>query len=134
MATGFLFVYGTLRSEGNRPMYHEITRHADYVGEAMVPGRLYDLGPYPALVPADEMEAAKYHVVGELYRLHSDRRAEMLRRLDVYEGVPDGLYRREQWTALREDGLEVATWVYVYDRPLHDATLIVSGDYFRPDA
>jgi gamma-glutamylcyclotransferase (GGCT)/AIG2-like uncharacterized protein YtfP len=132
MATGFLFVYGTLRSEGDRPMYHEMTRHADYVGEAMVPGRLYDLGSYPGLVPADEENG--YTVIGELYRLHPDYREQMLRRLDVYEGVPDGLYRREQWTALREDGLEVAAWVYVYDRSLHDATLIASGDYFAPDA
>lgn len=133
MSTGFLFVYGTLRSEGDLPMYQEIMRHADYAGEAMVPGRLYDLGPYPALVPAAE-EGSGYNVVGELYRLHPDYREEMLQRLDVYEGVPDQLYRREQWTALREDGHEVAAWVYVYDRPLHDATLIPSGDYFRPDA
>jgi gamma-glutamylcyclotransferase (GGCT)/AIG2-like uncharacterized protein YtfP len=134
MPTRFLFVYGTLRSEGDRRMYHAFSRHADYVGKAMVPGRLYDLGPYPALVSVDEGEPAEYHVVGELYRLHPDRWADVLARLDAYEGVEAGLYRREQWTALRDDGLEVPAWVYVYARPLRDATLIPSGDYFAPDA
>ena len=40
--------------------------------------------------------------------------AELLRRLDAYEGVEEGLYRRVAVTT--QAGREV--WVYVYARPL----------------
>ena len=74
-----------------------------------VRGRLFDLGPYPALVDLDDPTAGWVEgfvrPVGEL---------ELRDRLDPYEGVDEGLYRRA--SALTAAGR--VAWVYVYARPL----------------
>ena len=51
-----LFVYGTLRRQSPHPMARYLARHARYVGTARVAGRLYDLGPYPGMLPAAEAD------------------------------------------------------------------------------
>lgn len=82
-----LFVYGTLK--------RGCSNHAQMDGQEFVgPARteagftLYDLGGYPAIVaePGD-----RNGVVGEVWRVD----AEGLSRLDRFEGVHEGLYRRE---------------------------------------
>ena len=82
-----LFVYGTLK--------RGCSNHGQMAGLAFVsaartlPGyTLYDLGGYPAIVaePKD-----KVGVVGEVWSVDD----EALRRLDHFEGVHEGLYRRE---------------------------------------
>jgi gamma-glutamylcyclotransferase (GGCT)/AIG2-like uncharacterized protein YtfP len=77
-----------------------------------VRGRLYDLGPYPALVDAGDAGAG--WVEGFVRPVGLD---ELSQRLDRYEGVDEGLYRRIALTT--EAGRSV--WVYVYARPLPDA-------------
>jgi gamma-glutamylcyclotransferase (GGCT)/AIG2-like uncharacterized protein YtfP len=49
-----LFVYGSLRSGFRSHMYEYISRYFTLLGEAKVKGLLYDLGSYPAGVPAKE--------------------------------------------------------------------------------
>lgn len=81
-----LFVYGTLK--------RGCSNHAQLAGQSFVgaartaPGfRLFNLGGYPALVahPSD-----RDGVTGEVWSVD----AECLQRLDVFEGVHEGLYRR----------------------------------------
>ena len=47
-----LFVYGTLRRTSNHPMAAYLARNGRFVGRAKTPGQLYDLGPYPGMLPA----------------------------------------------------------------------------------
>jgi gamma-glutamylcyclotransferase (GGCT)/AIG2-like uncharacterized protein YtfP len=98
-----LFAYGTLAPENP-----SAARAEGWAADA-IRGRLYDLGPYPALVDHDDPAAGwvEGYVRGILW--------EQLRgSLDSYEGVADGLYRRVE-TVTREGR---SVWVYVYARPL----------------
>lgn len=92
-----LFTYGTLRRG------HEAARlleGCERIGPATVAGSLYDIdGEYPALVLA-----GAGRVEGEIWRCPP----EVLARLDEYEGVSEGLFRR---VATEAGGL--ACWVYV---------------------
>jgi gamma-glutamylaminecyclotransferase len=107
-----LFVYGTLRRGGPS---HTLLGAASFVAEATVRGCLYHFGAYPALRPLGETE-----VHGELWRCD----AETLRRLDSYEGVEEGLFRR---VSLRSSGGEC--WAYVAGPRLRleEATPLDSG-------
>jgi gamma-glutamylcyclotransferase (GGCT)/AIG2-like uncharacterized protein YtfP len=92
-----VFVYGTLRTGG---LAAALLTGVERVGEATVQGALYDIGGrYPALVLAGTGT-----VHGELWRCS----AALLARLDEYEGVRHGLFRR---VALRVAG--TAAWTYV---------------------
>src|SRR5271168_2874111 len=73
-----------------------------------VRGRLYDLGPYPALIDLDDPTAD--WVEGFAGPVEP---AE-LERHDRWEDVESGLYRRALTTTRNN---EVA-WVYTYARPL----------------
>ena len=82
-----LFVYGTLK--------RGCCNHAQLAGQTFVgpartqPGyRLYDLGGYPGIVA---MPGDHEGVVGEVWSVDED----CLRLLDHFEGVHEGLYRRE---------------------------------------
>ena len=123
-----LFVYGTLMRRFGHPMHEALARCADFIGEASVQGRLYDLGRYPGLVlsytPADT-------VVGELYRL---RAPDVLRVLDDYEGCAPGdpephEYVRRRVVVSDADGGAIEAWTYVYNRPVEQQARIASGRY-----
>ena len=82
-----LFVYGTLK-RGCRN--HCQLAGQTYVGAARTqPGfRLYDAGGYPGLAAMADDQAG---VFGEVWEVE----AEALIKLDRFEGVAEGLYRRE---------------------------------------
>ena len=84
--SGLLFVYGTLQ---RGRVNHGQLAGQRFVGPAWtVPGfRLHDLGGYPGLVP---YPAAETGVSGEVWAVD----ATALARLDAFEGVGEGLYRR----------------------------------------
>ena len=44
-----LFVYGTLRRDVGAPAYRLLARHGTLFDRGHVPGRLFDVGRYPAL-------------------------------------------------------------------------------------
>ncbi|MDP3069170.1 MAG: gamma-glutamylcyclotransferase family protein [Opitutaceae bacterium] len=82
-----LFVYGTLK-RGCCNHHHLAGQR--FIGPARtVPGyRLYDLGGYPGLAAAPDDRAG---VVGEVWSVN----LACLRELDLFEGVHEGLYRRD---------------------------------------
>ena len=86
-ATVPIFVYGTLKRGG---LNHHYLSGQRFVGEARtIPGfRLYDLDGYPGMVP-DPVD--NEGVTGELWEVDTP----CLAALDEFEGVPEGLYRRE---------------------------------------
>lgn len=82
-----LFVYGTLKRGCSN--HHHLAGQT-FVGVARsAPGfRLVDLGGYPGLVTS---AADRGGVVGEVWSVDP----AALQRLDAFEGVHQGLYRRE---------------------------------------
>jgi gamma-glutamylcyclotransferase (GGCT)/AIG2-like uncharacterized protein YtfP len=124
VTTNLLAAYGTLRQPGVRRRL-AVEDRLQPRGPCLIPGRLYDLGAYPALVPDATGSAA-----GELLEVADD---SVLAMLDHYEGyVPDApdasLFRRELLT-LRQP--TVTAWVYVYPHPGPPEALVASGDWLR---
>jgi gamma-glutamylcyclotransferase (GGCT)/AIG2-like uncharacterized protein YtfP len=103
MTPSLLFAYGTLAPDGP-----EAAAARGWVADE-VRGRLFDLGPYPALVDHDDREAG--WVEGFVRAVDP---IELTRDLDPYEGVDEGLYRRLAVTTRRAR----LVWVYVYARPI----------------
>src|SRR4051812_17317840 len=98
-----LFAYGTLGPPGPEAM-----AHGGWVADA-VRGRLYDLGPYPALVDTEDPDAD--WVEGHVRPVS---RRELDDFLDPYEGVDEGLFRRVAVTTRAGR----RAWVYVFARPM----------------
>ncbi len=120
-----LFVYGTLRPFVGIPMARWLWRVAKYAGPAKTPGRLYDLGPYPGLRPA---QCSREWVQGDLYRV---RNPFVLRALDRYEagtgaGRPRFVRTRCVVTQARR---RRAAWVYLYRSLVPHRARIAHGDY-----
>lgn len=119
-----LFVYGSLRSDAPRDRAESqdafalLAAGAACEGKATVSGRLCAPDWYPGLVPG-----AGGSVKGEVWLIG---RANLLARLDVYEGEA---YVRETCEALVEDGRRVTAWTYRYAADLSGVPLIASGDY-----
>jgi len=119
----YLFIYGTLMPG----LRLEAEMHgARFMGPAQVPGRLFDLGRYPGLLPGDG------HVTGEVYEVDHAH----LARLDGVEGVVPG--DRAESHYWREVVLVVSgplqgqpVQTYVYNRPVEGCTPIPHGDYRR---
>jgi gamma-glutamylcyclotransferase (GGCT)/AIG2-like uncharacterized protein YtfP len=123
-----VFVYGTLRSGFDNVGRDVLTRHGDPLAEATVPGKLYDLGSFPALVEPDSSDD---RVKGEVYEL-TRKPATAIERLDRYEGArgPSPLpYERRRARANTPDA-SFEVWVYVWtEEPGPQAEPIPSGDY-----
>jgi gamma-glutamylaminecyclotransferase len=100
-----IFVYGTLKRGGSN--------HLQLAGQSFVQPartvagyRLFNLGSYPAMVThAGDLEG----VEGEVWSVDD----ACLRKLDIFEGVPEGLYQR---TAVRVLGpfTDLLIEAYVY--------------------
>lgn len=100
-----------------------------YRGRASIRAALFDLGLYPAAVPAPEGR-----VWGEVYEMTDHE--TVLAALDDLEGYrpddPDkGLYARTTAEVTMPDGIEATAWVYFYNAPLGQAPRIASGDYLE---
>jgi gamma-glutamylcyclotransferase (GGCT)/AIG2-like uncharacterized protein YtfP len=125
-----LFVYGTLRSDPSHEMFHILARHAKFLGEARVAGRLFDLGEYPGMV----LQPNDNQVKGELYDVRPEHWDQVIHQLDQYEGCTDDdpephEYRREIVQAKLSNGRTVDAWAYVLNRPAAGLIEIPSGDY-----
>jgi gamma-glutamylcyclotransferase (GGCT)/AIG2-like uncharacterized protein YtfP len=116
-----LFVYGTLKRSFPKNRHSSyLSREADFIGNALILGRLYGLKRYPGLRPA--LPGEDQWVAGEVFRL---RRPETtLARLDAYEADE---YRRVRRLVLLEDGREVPCWVYVFWQTLPRHRRVMDG-------
>jgi gamma-glutamylcyclotransferase (GGCT)/AIG2-like uncharacterized protein YtfP len=126
-----LFLYGTLLPELAPAPLRAALAGCQSVGDGSVPGRLYDLGRYPGLVP-DPL--ARGRVLGQVFRL--PEQGDVLEALDAYEGFdpadpPGSLYLRLPQDAELAGGERLSCWVYIYNRDPGAATLIPDGDYSR---
>ena len=127
--TDLVFFYGTLMTGFQRPGRARLDRVLAPVGRAWISAALFDLGIYPAAVPASDTR-----VWGEVHRmLDTD---SVLSTLDEIEGFsisePDkSLYIREEIPVAFEDGRVGRAWAYFYNAPLGRAERIDSGDYLE---
>lgn len=124
-----VFFYGTLMAGFDRRRRAGMDGKLRYIGRGSIRGSLFDLGLYPAAVPAAEGD-----VWGEVYEMAEP--ATVLAGLDEIEGYrhddPDrSLYRRQQADASLPDGSIARAWVYFYNAPLGRAPRIESGDYLE---
>jgi gamma-glutamylcyclotransferase (GGCT)/AIG2-like uncharacterized protein YtfP len=103
-----LFVYGTLKRGGSN---HAFLAGQRFLGAARTaPGfTLFSLGSYPGLVAAPDDSAG---VTGELWSVDD----ACLARLDVLEGLAEGLYRRgEIALSAPVEVARAATYFYLRD-------------------
>lgn len=126
-----LFVYGSLRSEFKSPAYEYISRFFSIDGDAKVKGKLFDMGPYPAAVPANDS-----FIVGELYTIRNEQEfGWAIGQLDDYEGVsaePDEiqLFKRELVEVFIEN-TTTSAWIYWYNGSVEGKPVIESGDLIQ---
>jgi gamma-glutamylcyclotransferase (GGCT)/AIG2-like uncharacterized protein YtfP len=125
----FVFFYGTLMAGFDRRRRAGIDSKLSYRGRGSIRAALFDLGIYPAAVPAPEGV-----VWGEVYEM-ADPEA-VLAALDDIEGYrsddPDkSLYSRAVADVSLPDGSVERAWVYFYNAPLGRAPRIASGDYLE---
>ena len=127
-----LFVYGTLKrcASGARLGQAERQRlelEGDWRGEALMAGRIYDMGRYPVLAaPKSEHET----VHGEVFRLRSPETT--FGWLDIYEGLPPGRARGDEYERVTRHvrlagGEDLEAWVYVLAGNIGAAALIPDG-------
>ena len=127
-----LFVYGSLRSGFRNPVYQYLTKYFHLLGEAVVKGKLYDLGQYPAAAPTNE----DHYISGELYSINNPLEFSWaIGQLDDYEGlnVEEGeipLYKREEVNAY-QNGEPFTAWIYWYNGDISGKPLIESGNLLQ---
>jgi gamma-glutamylcyclotransferase (GGCT)/AIG2-like uncharacterized protein YtfP len=124
-----VFFYGTLMAGFDRRRRAGMDARLSYIGRGSIHASLFDLGLYPAAIPATEGR-----VWGELYEMADP--ALVLQALDEIEGYrpddPDrSLYVRSRAAVTLPDGSERVGWVYFYNAPLGQAERIPSGDYLE---
>ncbi len=125
--TDLVFFYGTLMSGFSRPGRSTLDRILVPVGRGWIGAALFDLGIYPAAIPASDGR-----VWGEVYQmLDTDA---VLSSTDELQGVSptesdSSLYTRAETLVTLDDGREITAWVYFYNAPLGRAERIASGDY-----
>ena len=124
-----VFFYGTLMTPLRKAGRLRIDEHLTLVGRGSMAAALFDVGIYPAAVPATEGK-----VWGEVCEVSHP--FVVLRALDELEGSrpeePEtSLYNRKLTPVTLEDGRLVHAWAYFYNAPLGRAERIESGDYLE---
>jgi gamma-glutamylcyclotransferase (GGCT)/AIG2-like uncharacterized protein YtfP len=119
----YIFVYGSLKRGGKS--HGRLRGRVRFISPGRIRANLYSLceGEYSGAVPTS---TPGRFVKGDLFRLRQPQKT--LPELDKFEGIDEGLFRRKlvnAWALRRR----IKTWVYLYARPLTDATPIPSGIY-----
>jgi gamma-glutamylcyclotransferase (GGCT)/AIG2-like uncharacterized protein YtfP len=125
-----VFFYGTLMAGFDRRRRAGIDDRLTFLGRGWVSGQLYDVGLYPAAVPATEGR-----IWGEVYETRDP--GPVLEALDAIEGYDPtdadrSLYQRQEVSVAvgaDSDAADVTAWIYFYNAPLGHAERILSGDY-----
>jgi len=127
--TQLVFFYGTLMSGFKRPGRARLDQALRPIGRAWIHAALFDLGIYPAAIPAHDTR-----VFGEVHEMLDVE--TVLTTLDEIEGYsigePDSsLYTRAEIPVTFDDDGTATAWVYFYNAPLGRAQRIESGDYLE---
>jgi gamma-glutamylcyclotransferase (GGCT)/AIG2-like uncharacterized protein YtfP len=126
-----IFFYGTLMRPFNRPGRRRIDSHLVFRGNGWMTAALFDLGIYPAAVPAGSEDG---RVRGEVYEMtDAPSVLAVLDEIEGYSAADPGtsLYIRLITPVILDDGYVVEAWAYFYNAPLGRAERIASGDYLE---
>jgi gamma-glutamylcyclotransferase (GGCT)/AIG2-like uncharacterized protein YtfP len=123
------FFYGTLMTGFDRRRRLNLDAKMIFRGRGSIAAALFDLGLFPAAVPADDAR-----VWGEVFEL-LDAPA-VLAALDSIEGYQAGepdqsLYVRQRVPVRLDNDTTAEAWAYFYNAPLGRAPRIESGDYLE---
>jgi gamma-glutamylcyclotransferase (GGCT)/AIG2-like uncharacterized protein YtfP len=127
-----LFVYGSLRKGFQSPAYEYMSKFFEFVGEARVRGRLFDMGNYFAGVPTN----GNHFIQGELYKIRDPKEfGWAIGQLDDYEGVsvePDEiqLFRRDI-VEVHMNNQPTHAWIYWFNGDTAGRPVIDSGDMLQ---
>ncbi len=104
-----------------------INEQLKLLGPCSIPGRLYDLGEYPALLPARQKEDA---VRAEMYAIKGQETLEILDAFEDYleENAAASVYLRQR---VGSDASGQTAWVYMYNRPVEESDFIESGCWLQ---
>ena len=117
----FIAFYGTLMKGGKTPMHPLIANHLLFIGECLIPGKLYDLGDYPALKPG------KRRIKGEMYAIKD---LQVLVALDKYESTDDD----PEWPGYSRKNIRlikprIVAWCYFFNGAVREETIILSDSW-----
>jgi gamma-glutamylcyclotransferase (GGCT)/AIG2-like uncharacterized protein YtfP len=115
-----IFFCGTLRSDVPNSKFPQfLAGDAEFVSNAKVHGKLYDLGEYPGLILG-----AEGWVIGQVFSIVNP--AEVMVRLDEYEGAD---FKRVEAKVLLDTGEWIDSWMYVFGGSVDGKRAIASGDF-----
>jgi gamma-glutamylcyclotransferase (GGCT)/AIG2-like uncharacterized protein YtfP len=123
-----LFVYGTLRADTNTPMARLLNQQSQRIGQANMPGQIFDAGSFPAAVYDED---AQTMVHGSLHAIPNTN--VFFQHLDPYEGYnhrspAESLFVRRQVSTVYQENL-VTSYAYLFNKSTENLTQINSGDY-----
>jgi gamma-glutamylcyclotransferase (GGCT)/AIG2-like uncharacterized protein YtfP len=129
VAADYLFVYGTLRRETASRMYHQLAQHCEYVTDATLQAKLFEVAGYPGAVESGNSDD---RVHGELYRIVD--KDLLLAQLDEYEACSDRFpqpheYVRKKLPVTVAANEKIEAWVYVFNHAVTGLRQIMSGNY-----
>ncbi|AQG81502.1 gamma-glutamylcyclotransferase family protein [Spirosoma montaniterrae] len=124
----YLFVYGTLRPGFTNAYARLLHQHGRYIGDGIMPGRLFNLGSYPGATYEPDCPT---FVHGAVYDISNN--PTILTRLDRYEGVSQPPRPADEYirvaVSVEVAGKPLTCWTYVYNWPLAEKQVIESGRY-----
>ena len=117
----YLFVYGTLRNNYDLKLKNRVAKYLEYVGEAKIGARLYDLGRYPGAIKDKTSE-----IIGDVFLLSDPEK--VLKFLDDYEGSE---YERKKEKVKLRSGKIIIAWMYWYKSVVKEEQRIFYKDYLN---
>lgn len=122
--TEHVAVYGSLASCSAGQTEAGVLGALRMVGACGIPGRLYDLGDYPGLVPGEEMVEAELYSFTDFDTLH---KLDQFERFDPSAPATSLFVRRSQWIPDRQ----IDAWVYFWNRPIGSEPRIPANSWIR---
>ncbi len=128
-SNSYLFVYGTLLSEGNE-FASFLMENSIFYSNAKFRGKLYDIGEYPGAISDP---GCGYFVHGQVFFMNDPE--TILRRLDDYEGFGDDQPQSNEFIRelieVETDDQLLKCWGYLYKFPVDGLWHIKSGNYLE---
>jgi len=118
----YIAVYGSLMRIHGAQKLAGTTDKLEFIRECRIPGRLYDLGEFPGLLPGTG------EVLGELFKV---KHPDALRLLDDYEAFYPNDRKRSLFVRQEMRLVEppISCWVYLYNHAPGGHPLVGSGSW-----
>lgn len=128
----FLFTYGTLMQGFRNPFAERLHELSTFIGKGSFPGTLYKVEWYPGAIYQPENPGKVY---GEVYEISVPEILfpELDDYEDIFEDEEKSLYLRKIIPVLLNDGTLLNCWVYIYNQPVEELGVILSGDFRKPN-